>query len=945
MFTRLFFFSFFLIASLQAKFSIIEDSSNLTLKHPSFQEREVEKVELANGVSALLISDPKTDQSAISVAVGVGSWNDPIEYPGTAHFLEHMLFYKSEAYPQTHEIFKEVSNHDGMLNAFTMPDRTVYTLAVNNDAFIESMRRLAHFFIDPIITDQDMQKEIKAVDQEFQKNWEHDGWRRFFIQKETGNPAHPNASFSTGNLESLSQLTAEQLNDWFDKYYRAQRIFVVVYSSLPIETLREEVDALFSQVPSSEYSLSFIEKPLSSPNQEGKLTIIEPVKDWKRLTLSWELPASFAKDETKSAELIAFALEKTHASNLYTLLQEEALAEGLHVDVETIGEEYAIFDLEIILTTKGVQRKNRVIELCHAALNRLREKNIPDFVYQEFCSQKQLTYEYQDREEAFTYAQSLATMLPLENLSSFPRKSILPTHFDAKKIAHCLQYIIPSRCQYYLMAPSSLTNVAYDREEKWYKTKYTIQSINPSLISSWERAKDERIQLPTPNPYLPERLELVEASERQEIPALIAENNYGKAYYFHEKEFEAPFIFHTLRIKSPLIAPDPKSQALMMLYIKQLDQTTDLITGRAEEAGIKSSISHEDLTLSLEINGFSEKAPLFLEEMGKKLRVSSPTKEEFQQMKEFFTTYFQSQGKDLPLYQGIRLSRSIFKRDNFTHDMLLSALQNLSYEEYLFFVDNLFTSCYVEALFCGNLTKKEAQSLWLDIQHTLRSKPFPTKEHFVLPPPSLKDTPSYLTKELDQRGNLSLLFIDVGFFSQEKKACNSLVAQVLKESFFNELRTKQQTGYIAKAGSMEIHKELFHFFTVQSTSHQPMDLLYRFEQFLEEFVNHIEEKIPFERFEKIKNNLITSLENHNKSLEDRATYFNMAAFKLDGQFDFLQQRIEAFSKLTYEEFILYCRENLSKDNGKRFAILLQGKEEKEPFVYRPITEEELTSMY
>ena len=54
-----------------------------------------------------------------AVQVRVGSLSDPDDLPGLAHFLEHMLFYSSEKYPQEDAYSKFVSEHGGSTNAFT----------------------------------------------------------------------------------------------------------------------------------------------------------------------------------------------------------------------------------------------------------------------------------------------------------------------------------------------------------------------------------------------------------------------------------------------------------------------------------------------------------------------------------------------------------------------------------------------------------------------------------------------------------------------------------------------------------------------------------------------------------------------------------------------------------------------------------------------------------
>ena len=47
-------------------------------------------------IKCLLVSDPQTDRSAASLDVNAGYLLDPAEFPGLAHFCEHMLFMGSK---------------------------------------------------------------------------------------------------------------------------------------------------------------------------------------------------------------------------------------------------------------------------------------------------------------------------------------------------------------------------------------------------------------------------------------------------------------------------------------------------------------------------------------------------------------------------------------------------------------------------------------------------------------------------------------------------------------------------------------------------------------------------------------------------------------------------------------------------------------------------------
>ncbi|KAI6696778.1 hypothetical protein NL676_016897 [Syzygium grande] len=88
---------------------MVEVKKEVEIVKPRSDKREYRRIVLKNSLEVLLISDPETDKCAASMDVGVGYFCDPEGLDGLAHFLEHMLFYASEKYPEEHSYLKFIA--------------------------------------------------------------------------------------------------------------------------------------------------------------------------------------------------------------------------------------------------------------------------------------------------------------------------------------------------------------------------------------------------------------------------------------------------------------------------------------------------------------------------------------------------------------------------------------------------------------------------------------------------------------------------------------------------------------------------------------------------------------------------------------------------------------------------------------------------------------------
>jgi insulysin len=954
LFSSLFLFSISPIISVeppsQTPYQIVEDQATLSILTPALAQRQTEKLVLANGLEAYLVSDPGVDQSAAGLAVEAGSWNDPKEYPGLAHFLEHMLFMGNEAYPKEFEYMQFITDHGGKVNAYTASDRTVYMFSINNDAFAPALDRFSHFFIDPLFLPHCINRELHAVDQEHAKNIENDGWRHYMILKETSSPNHPNCSFSTGNAQTLSGIPQEALKKWYQTYYSSNRMHLVMISPLPLEKMRELAVQDFSKVPSIQVPELNIQTSMTSPQQKGHLIYIKPVKDIKQLSLVWEVPKTFARDmDRKAPALTAYVLQQEGENSLIADLKEEKLAESIHVTCDRFSQDTLLFSIDLSLTDHGVSQLNTAITRVYQAIARLKLEGIPQYLFDEIQTISELDYQYQSRNDAFDTVIRLTDDLVYEEIETFPEKTKIPTAYDPDFIADFIDSLRAEDCVYFVLANPSKTGIAPTIKEQWMGAEYAIKEIPSSRLTAWDNAKvSSKIQLPQENPFLPSQLDLVEKETEgatEQAPTLLVSNDAAQVYFAQDSRYQVPEVATIFTFKSPLIDPSPKSQVLTDLYLRALQEKLSSTLFFASCASMRTGFSSDEYAIRLTMQGFSDKAPLLLEEIFLAFKEVTPTKEQFEIYKASLSSSYDNASKELPVRQANEILYSIIFNQPTNGDKA-KAIHQISYDDFLHFSKNLFAKTYTQAMLYGNMSSVEASDMWQNLHASLKSKSFPLAEQqkkkvLIL---SNQYGPYMLSQQTDRQGNGVMLLIEEGAFTFEKRSAQQILGSALSDGFFDTLRTKQQTAYIAKAMSAEEERQLLQYFAVQSSTHSPIELLARFELFLEDFNKNLNQIVSKERFESIRSNAITLLQMPPENMGGMASLLNELAFEYR-DFDWINRRIQSCKDLSYERFCELSHQFLSRDNARRLAVLMEGVIAPEnDFHYELISKDDLHSL-
>ncbi|TNF19283.1 MAG: pyrroloquinoline quinone biosynthesis protein PqqF, partial [Pseudomonadales bacterium] len=106
---------------------------------------------LANGAQLCVQRQPWAQRVGLCLRVAAGSHDEPPEYPGLAHFLEHLLFLGSRDYPGEQGLMAFAQRHGGLVNASTRARYTDFVCELPAAQLQPALTRLLDMLCWPLL--------------------------------------------------------------------------------------------------------------------------------------------------------------------------------------------------------------------------------------------------------------------------------------------------------------------------------------------------------------------------------------------------------------------------------------------------------------------------------------------------------------------------------------------------------------------------------------------------------------------------------------------------------------------------------------------------------------------------------------------------------------------------------------------------------------------------
>ncbi len=121
----------------------------------------------ATGVEIHWLHDRQLSQAAAVWLMPSGNLQEPDEWPGLAHLLEHMLFAGGEQYTGPQRLLPWVQQSAGRVNATTQHNFTAYHFELAPEYLAEGLARLFDMLSAPRFLNEDLIRETQVIEEEF----------------------------------------------------------------------------------------------------------------------------------------------------------------------------------------------------------------------------------------------------------------------------------------------------------------------------------------------------------------------------------------------------------------------------------------------------------------------------------------------------------------------------------------------------------------------------------------------------------------------------------------------------------------------------------------------------------------------------------------------------------------------------------------------------------
>ncbi|OCG08137.1 pitrilysin [Gilliamella sp. wkB178] len=884
--------------------------------------RQYQVIELANKMRVLLVSDPKAVKSLGSLALPVGSLQDPQDQQGLAHYTEHMVLMGSRKYPQPASFSQFLNQHAGSYNASTAAHRTAFYFEVENSAFDSALDYLADAIAEPILDPQFADKERNAVNAEMTMARSNDGFRIGQVDSETINQQHPAAQFSGGNLQTLSDKSTNKLQDalvnFHKDYYSANIMVGVIYSNQAMSKLTKLAATTFGQIPNKEIQAPQIDKPALTADCLGKQIAMVPAQPKKLLLLQFPIENNLAKFADKSDEYIAYLLSNRSQNTVFDQLQKQGLIESISATSNPIRYgNSGIFSINVNLTDDGLAQKDKVIGAIFNYLQLIQTEGISDSYYTELKKVLALEFKYEDIERDMSYVEWLSDQMLLYPIPNVLNADYVATNFDKAAVVARLKSLTPENARIWVISPDQGT----DKTAYFVDAPYKVDNITNSQIANWlDLGKSYAFTLPELNPYIPDNFTIISSNINQSQPAEFSKR--GNHLHFVSQYFsQEPKAAIVVSLRNNQAFSDVKSKVAFDLLDYLVSRDLAQLQFQASVAGMSLATS-SDNGLMITASGFNQHLPQMITKILSSYRQVTIDEQGLALAKSWYLQNLDAAEHANSYVLAVKPVNALSELPHyFERDQRRQITAAISINDILAYRDKLLTYSVPYMLSLGNLSNENSLDLYHAIQKTLN------RNVEFTPLTNIKINNS-LTAKITQQAKstdnaLMMSYIPSNYDEVTSRILSYTLSKIISPWFYDQLRTNEQLGYAVFAVPTLVGEATGMSFIIQSNQYDPAYLLKRYQEFYPTMQTKLQ-ALSKNDVEQYKNAVLEELTMPPQTLDEELARY-MPDYRLSRfAFDSRDKKIAQLKKVTQQDLINFYDQSVMQHKGLVMASQVLG---------------------
>jgi zinc protease len=293
--------------------------------NPIFTAFDVNEARMPSGLKVLVREDHSAPVVAIFTHVLAGYFDEPDEWVGISHVLEHMYF-KGTPTRGPGVIAQETKNAGGYLNASTIYDHTSYFSVLPSAALEEGLDLQSDALLHSTIDEEELRKELLVIIQEAKRKQDNPTALARETLFELMFDQHRMRRWRIGREEQLSTFTRQDVAGFFERFYTANSIILIVAGDVDTARVLDLVSRKYAGIRTGTPARD--RGPVAAPNGEFRFREITGDVVQTRLELGWHSQPTLHAD-TPFLDLLALILGQGRASHLYRKVRDAGVALGV----------------------------------------------------------------------------------------------------------------------------------------------------------------------------------------------------------------------------------------------------------------------------------------------------------------------------------------------------------------------------------------------------------------------------------------------------------------------------------------------------------------------------------------------------------------------------------------------------------------------------------------